>query len=465
MPFPANFTWGAAASAYQIEGAARTDGRGASIWDDWSRVPGNVWNDQTGDTACDHYHHMGDDVRLMKALGLRAYRFSVSWPRVMPEGRGAINQRGLDFYSRLVDALLAADITPYPTLFHWDLPSALHRRGGWLNRSMADWFADYTRVVVDRLSDRVTHWMTLNEPQVFIKFGYGDAINAPGFKLPLSEQLLAVHHALLAHGTGVQAIRSHTKRPAKVGWAPVCVVKYPATASPADIAAARAATHATAQRDLWNNSWYNDPVFLGKYPAHLLTLYGADVPAFDDADLSTIRQPLDFLGVNIYEGQPVRAANNPQGWENAPRAVGHPLTAFRWPVEPESLYWGPRFMHERYNVPIYITENGLSSMDWPSMDGKVHDPQRIDFTRRYLLALRRACDDGVDIAGYFHWSLLDNFEWAAGYRERFGLVYVDYATQQRTPKDSSAWYRRVIESKGAHLDSDPFGQGFPGTSL
>lgn len=456
MPFPANFTWGAAASSFQIEGAATTDGRGPSIWDDFCKVPGNVWSNQHAEVACDHYNRMESDVRLMQSMGLRAYRFSIAWPRVIPRGRGDVNAKGLDFYSRLVDRLLAANITPFATLFHWDLPSALHRRGGWLNQGIADWFADYTAVMVDKLSDRVTNWMTLNEPQVFIKFGYGDGVNAPGFKLPLSEQLLATHHALLAHGRSVQVIRARTKQPAKVGWAPVCVVKYPATTSDADVAAARAATLGSAQRDLWNNSWFNDPVFLGEYPAHLLSLYGNDVPQFDSADMKTIRQPMDFLGVNIYEGQPVRASTNAQGWKPGERAVGHALTAFRWPVEPESLHWGPRFMHERYKVPIYITENGLSSMDWPSMDGKVHDPQRIDFTRRYLLALRRASEAGVDIAGYFHWSLMDNFEWAAGYRERFGLVYVDYPTQQRIPKDSALWYKRVIETNGAALDADPF---------
>ena len=456
MSFPKDFTWGAAASAYQIEGAASVEGRGPSIWDDFCRVPGNVWSNQTGDVACDHYHRMESDVLLMKQLGLRAYRFSISWPRVLPSGRGDINPKGLDFYSRLVDALLAANITPYPTLFHWDLPTALHRRGGWLNRASAEWFAEYTGVVVDRLSDRVRHWMTLNEPQVFIKYGYGDGINAPGFRLHLSEQILAAHHALLAHGMAVQTIRARSKQPAQIGWAPACVVKYPATNSPQDIAAARTATLGSAQRDLWNNSWFNDPVFRGEYPAHLLEMYGPDVPAFDAADMKTIHQPLDFLGVNIYEGQPVRAASNAAGWEPVERPVGHALTAFRWPVEPESLYWGPRFMHERYGLPVYITENGLSSMDWPSMDGKVHDPQRIDFTRRYLLALRRACADGVDLRGYFHWSFMDNFEWAAGFRERFGLVYVDYTTQRRIPKDSALWFKGVIESNGASLDADPF---------
>jgi len=445
MPFRDDFVWGVAASAYQIEGAATTDGRGPSIWDTFCQQPGAVWNGQSGDTACDHYHRYRDDVGLIKQIGARAYRLSVSWPRVMPQGRGAVNQKGLDFYSRLVDALLAAEITPYATLFHWDSPQALYDAGGWLNRESAAWFADYTAVVVDRLSDRVSNWMTMNEPQVFIKYGHGDGINAPGLKLPLAQQLLAGHHALLAHGLAVQVLRARSKQPARVGFAPVCVVKYPS--APRDIDAARAATVGVTQPDLWNNSWWNDPVLKGKYPADGLALYGAAVPATQKGDLATIHQPLDFLGLNIYEGQPVHAG--PGGVAVAtPRPVGHPLTAFRWPVEPESLYWGPRFMHERYGLPIYITENGLSNIDWVSLDGKVHDPQRIDFTQRYLRALRRASEDGVDVRGYFHWSLMDNFEWAAGYKERFGLIHVDFETQKRTLKDSAHWYRGVIESNG-----------------
>jgi beta-glucosidase len=450
MGFPDGFVWGVAASSYQIEGAALKDGRGPSIWDTFCRVPGAVWNGQTGDTACDHYHRYREDVGIIKQLGAQAYRLSVSWPRVLPEGTGRINAAGLGFYSRLVDELLAAGVTPYVTLFHWDYPQALYERGGWLNRESADWFAEYVGVVVDRLSDRVSHWMTLNEPQVFLKYGHGDGVNAPGLKLPLADQLLATHHALLAHGRAVQAIRAGTKRPALIGWAPVCVVKYPKTS--ADIESARRATCGVTERHLWNNSWFNDPVFKGQYPAEGLKTYGADAPAVPDDDMETIRQPLDFLGLNIYEGQPVRTGADGSAVA-CERAVGHALTAFRWAVEPESLYWGPRFMHERYGLPIYITENGLSNVDWVSLDGKVHDPQRIDFTQRYLRALRRASDDGVDIRGYFHWSLMDNFEWAAGYKERFGLVYVDFETQERILKDSAHWYRRVIGSNGATLDA------------
>lgn len=452
MGFPGGFVWGAATSAYQIEGAASIDGRGRSIWDDFCRVKGAVWSDQSGEIACDHYHRVAEDVALMQRIGLKAYRFSVAWPRVLPEGRGAINRKGLDFYSRLVDELLRAGITPYATLFHWDYPSTLLRRGGWLNRQSAEWFADYVRAVVESLSDRVRHWMTLNEPQVFLKFGHGDGINAPGLRLSLAEQLLAAHHVLLAHGHGVQAIRAHARAPALVGWAPVCVVRYPATRGAADVEAARRATLGSAQRDLWNNSWFNDPVFRGEYPAELRALYGDDAPNVEPGDMEQVRQPLDFLGLNIYEGQPVQAGQDGRAVA-VERPPGHALTAFRWPVEPQSLYWGPRFMHERYRLPILITENGVSNVDWISLDGLVHDPQRIDFTRRYLLALRRACEDGVDVRGYFHWSFMDNFEWAAGLRERFGLVFVDYPTQSRVLKDSAHWYRGVIESNGASLDS------------
>ncbi|CAG0958345.1 beta-glucosidase [Phycisphaerales bacterium] len=455
MGFPDGFVWGVAASAYQIEGAAREDGRADSVWDVFCRKPGAVWSGQSGEAACDHYHRYREDVGIIRDIGARAYRLSVSWPRILPQGRGQPNSAGLDFYDRLTDSLLAAGIAPWVTLFHWDYPQALFQRGGWLNRRSADWFAEYADAVVDRLSDRVTNWMTINEPQVFLKFGHADGINAPGLTLSLAEQLQAAHHVLLAHGRAVQAIRARTRSPARVGWAPVCVVKYPTTGEPRDIEAARRATCGVTTRDLWNNTWFNDPVFKGEYPREGLEAFAGAVPDFPSDDFATIRQPMDFLGINIYEGQPVRA--DAQGRAAAmDRPIGHPLTAFRWPVEPQSLYWGPRFMHERYGSPIYITENGLSNVDWVSLDGKVHDPQRIDFTRRYLLALRRACDDGTDIRGYFHWSLLDNFEWSAGFKERFGLVHVDYATQKRTPKDSARWYRGVIESNGAALDLDPF---------
>jgi beta-glucosidase len=452
MPFPHSFTWGAATSAYQIEGGATQGGRGRSVWDSFCRTPGAVHLDQNGDTACDHYNRWRDDVDLMSGMGLRAYRFSISWARVFPEGTGALNAPGLDFYDRLVDGLLAANIRPFATLFHWDYPEALYLRGGWLNRDSVGWFADYAATVVDRLSDRVRDWMTLNEPQCFLKFGHGDGRNAPGLRLPLPEQLLAGHHVLMAHGAGVRAIRAHARSESSVGWAPVAIVKMPATVaeSAAEVEAARRAMFSVTKPDLWNNTWFADPIVLGRYPEDGLALYGSAAPAIRAGDMELIQQPLDFFGVNIYEGERVR-----QDASGAilpvSRVPGHPTTAFGWPVEPDSLYWGPRFIHERYRLPVYVTENGYSGTDWVSLDGKVHDPQRIDFTRRYLMALRRAIEDGADVRGYFHWSLLDNFEWSEGYKQRFGLVHVDFGTLERTPKDSAEWYAQVIRTNGAGL--------------
>jgi beta-glucosidase len=449
MAFRDDFVWGVAASSYQIEGGTPDDGRGESIWDEFCRVPGAVFDGHSGAVACDHYRRWPDDLALISAIGARAYRLSISWPRVMPDGTGRVNPAGIDFYSRLVDGLLERDIQPWVTLFHWDLPAALQRRGGWLNRDIARWFEDYSAVVVDALSDRVSRWMTLNEPQVFIKFGHADGTNAPGLKLPLADQLLATHHCLLAHGRSVRAIRDRAKTTPAVGWAVVCVVRMPH--APADLDAARAATLGIHEPHLWNNSWYSDAVLRGRYPDDGLRVYGSAAPTPHPGDMELMSPPLDFIGLNIYEGQHVRA--NPDGGTPlpAPRAPGYPRTAFGWPIEPDSLYWGPRFMHERYRLPVYITENGLSNLDWVALDGGVHDPNRIDFTARYLRALRRAAADAVDVRGYFHWSLMDNFEWAAGYRERFGLIHVDYATQKRTLKDSAHWFRTVIESNGSAL--------------
>ncbi|MBS0191680.1 MAG: GH1 family beta-glucosidase [Phycisphaerales bacterium] len=467
MSFPANFTWGAASSAYQIEGAWNTDGRGPSIWDTYCHAvpteggPGfnpvrqNVYQGHTGDTACDHYNRYKEDVAIMKSIGLKAYRFSIAWTRIFPEGAGALNTKGLDFYDRLVNELLASGITPFATLFHWDYPEALFRKGGWLNRESVKWFADYTQAVADRLGDRVTNWMTLNEPQVFLQFGHADAHNAPGLRLPTRELLVACHHALMSHGTGVQVLRARCKGPQSIGFAPVCVTRYPATDSTHDQQAAIEAMGSITERNLWNNTWYADAIVRGHYPQDGLQIFGADAPKPLPGDMELISQKIDFIGVNIYEGTPVRRGENgkPAVVERHPT---HPTTAFRWPVEPKSLHWGPRYTAERYKLPVYITENGMSGIDWVSMDGKVHDPQRIDFTRRYLLELREAIRAGSDIRGYFHWSILDNFEWSQGYKERFGLVHVDYATQKRTPKDSAAWYQKVIASNGKHLDTDPF---------
>lgn len=456
MEFPENFAWGVAAAAYQIEGAAEADGKGASVWDMFCKQPGKVLDGHSGDVACDHYRRYREDVAMMKNLGVRNYRFSISWPRVMPEGTGAVNQAGLDFYDRLVDELLAAGIRPWATLFHWDFPHALFCRGGWLNRDSADWFADYTRVMVDRLSDRVENWMTLNEPQCFIGFGHATGTNAPGLKLGTAECLRAGHHVLLAHGKAVQVLRSHAVKPATIGWAPVGVVSLPQ--DPArDVDAARRAMFSVRGGDsqsmgmppnIWSNTWWGDPVVFGNYPEDGIVAAGAAMPEILPGDMETISQPIDFYGANIYSGTLYKAGVNGEP-ERVPHASSTPLSAFKWAIIPESLRWGPRFLHERYKLPVIVTENGISLSDWVALDGKVHDPQRIDFLTRYLGELRRAIADGADVRGYFHWSIMDNFEWAEGYKQRFGLVHVDYGTQVRTPKDSAWWYRDFTASNGS----------------
>jgi len=451
MSFPPGFVWGAATASYQIEGAAAIDGRGPSVWDMLARKPGAIWQGHDGSVADDHYHRFKEDVGLMRELGLKGYRFSVAWPRVLPEGVGRVNEKGLEFYDQLVDELLAANIEPWLTVFHWDYPLALYHRGGWLNPDSPKWFADYTAVLVDRLSDRVTNWFTINEPQVFIGAGHQDGRHAPGDKLAFGEVTLAAHHVLLAHGLAAQTIRARAKKAPKVGIAPVAGNSIPASNSPQDIEAARKHAFSVKTRDMWQNTWWWDPLFFGKYPEDGLELFGADAPKASDADMKTICQPMDFLGVNIYYGSSIQASEDAPGWKVLPFEVGHPQTAFRWFVTPEALYWTPRFFFERYHSPIIVTENGLSNQDWIALDGKVHDPQRIDFLQRYLREMGRAIDDGTDVQGYFQWSLLDNFEWAEGYKERFGLVYVDYRDQTRIPKDSFYWYKQVIASNGGIL--------------
>jgi beta-glucosidase len=448
--FPKHFVWGAAASSYQIEGAAYKDGKGLSVWDAFCHRPGAIRGDQTGDVSCDHYHRFREDVALMKTIGLQAYRFSICWPRVLPKGTGEFNPKGLAFYDQLVDELLQAGIQPYVTLFHWDYPQALYNRGGWLNPSSPDWFAEYASLMARTLGDRVKFWITHNEPQVFIGMGHQDGYLAPGLKLSWRDVLLAGHNALLAHGKAVQALRTYCQGSVKIGMAPVGNVKFPAGNSAVDIDTVRQAMFAVNRQDFWNNSWFSDPVFFKHYPEDGVALYGNDMPVIGPDDFETIGQPLDFYGANIYAGEGVCA-----GAGNCPEAavlpVGHAITTNQWFVTPESLYWGPRFLYERYGKPIYIMENGLANMDWVHQDGKVHDPQRIDFLARYLTALHRAIADGVDVLGYFHWSVMDNFEWAEGYRQRFGLIFVDYATQKRILKDSALWYRDVIATNCGNL--------------
>jgi beta-glucosidase len=447
-----DFTWGAATASYQIEGAVREDGRGLSVWDMLCRKPGAISNGDTGDVACDHYHLWRQDVALMKQLGLRGYRLSIAWPRVLPDGIGRVNDKGLAFYDRLVDELLAADIAPWITLFHWDYPYELFCRGGWLNRDSIDWFAEYTQVVVERLSDRVSHWMTMNEPQMFLALGHVAGVHAPGMKYADAEMLRACHHAYCAHGKAVQAIRAYTKQPAQVGFAPAVFVKIPPGKTEADIELARTAMFSVTNRGHFNNAFYMDPVLFGQYPADHLEQFRDTPPPIQDGDMELMAQPLDFLGANIYGGVTVTPRPGDTGdYPERPEAQGHPMTMMGWHVVPESLYWGPRFLAERYKLPVVITENGMAGHDWVGADGCVHDPYRIEFTRQYLQALKRAVADGVDVRGYFHWSLLDNFEWAEGYKRRFGLVHVDYATRKRTPKDSAAWYAEVIRTNGTTL--------------
>jgi beta-glucosidase len=369
---------------------------------------------------------------------------------VLPAGIGAVHEPGLAFYERLVDELLAAGIEPWATLYHWDLPEALQQRGGWQNREIAHWFADFSRSVASRLSDRVCRWITLNEPQIFIGLGLGQGVHAPGLKLSIRDQLLCAHHALLAQGRAAQQIRAVMKRPGRVGWAPAVRVNYPATDAPADVAAARDATMAVLKPDMWNTTWFADPIHFGNYPEDGLRTFGDDAPPVLSADMEVIRQPVDFLGVNIYSGTPT-SADALGDAVVLEHVAGCARSALNWPVAPASLRWGPRFLWERYRSPIVVTENGMSNLDWIDLEGRIRDPQRIDFTRRYLLELERAIADGTDVRGYFHWSFMDNFEWAEGYKDRFGLVYVDYATQRRTLKDSAHWYRRIIETNGASL--------------
>ncbi len=447
MSFKENFVWGAATAAYQIEGAAYTDGRGLSVWDIFCKQPGRVFEGHSGDVACDHYNRYKEDIKLMAELGIKNYRLSISWPRILPNGTGEINNKGIDFYSDLIDELLTNGITPYVTLFHWDYPYELFKKDGWLNPDSPKWFADYTKIVSEKLGDRVKNFFTFNEPQCFIGLGYVQTEHAPGIKFPLKDTLQMAHNVLLAHGLSVQVLRKYVKD-CKVGYAPNGVFFYPATDKPEDIEAARKACFdIPTENKLFSVSWWSDPIIFGKYPEKLVEACGSDMPEIGQGDMKQISQPLDFYGQNIYNATPVVSDGN-GGYKVCIDVIGHGKTAIGWPITPECLYWAPKFIYERYKLPIYITENGLSCHDIISLDGKVHDPNRVDFLNRYLLNLKKAASEGIDIHGYFQWSLMDNFEWAKGYDDRFGLIYVDYNTLERLPKDSAYWYRDVIKSNG-----------------
>lgn len=455
MPFPTNFVWGAATAAYQIEGAWADDGKGPSVWDAFTHEPGRTFEGQNGDVACDHYHRWREDVALMRRLGLGGYRFSLSWSRLFPAGTGQANEKGFDFYDRLIDALLETGVVPWVTLYHWDLPLALQRRGGFLNREITDWFADYATAVARRYGDRVGHWITFNEPPVIVGFGHLLGQNAPGLKLSVTECLLAAHHLLLAHGRGVQALRAGARRPLKISIAQTSRERIPVDESPANIAAARNDYFSCRQRNFWDLAWWADPVVFGRYPEEGLRAFASELPPITDADMALIGQPIDFLAYNCYSGWPVRARPDgsaepvPGGW-----GLGNPRGTMPWlHVAPAAAYWAARFQTERYKLPLVFSENGFNPTDFVHLDQAVHDPQRIDFIARYLHSIGRAIDEGIPVQGYFYWSLIDNFEWSDGFKERFGLVHVDYSTQKRTPKDSFFWYRDLIRSNGAPRSS------------
>lgn len=440
MGFSKDFTWGAATASFQIEGGY--DERGENIWDMFCRRNGAVAFSHDGKTACDHYSRFKEDVKIMKEIGIKAYRFSVSWARIMPEGLGKINQKGVDFYNALLDELIKNDITPYMTLFHWDYPLALHRKGGWLNPESPQWFAEYTKTLMELFSDRTSRFITLNETLCFIGLGYGTGVHAPGLKLSEEEVLLAGLNALKAHGAAVRTIREYAKTPPVIGYSPVGEVKIPASCSEGDIKAAYNEMFRAYDPHYWGNAMWVDPVILGKFDDEITGVFEKYNIAPTDEDMRLISEPIDFLGLNIYVGSKI---------PYTPPKVGFDQTAIGWEMSPEALYWGPKFYYERYKKPIYITENGMANIDMIDADGKVRDPQRIEFLRRYITCLRRAANEGVRVDGYFHWSLMDNFEWAEGYQKRFGLVYIDYPTQKRILKDSALWYRDMIASNGENL--------------
>jgi beta-glucosidase len=440
--FPPSFVWGAATASYQIEGAVTEGGRGASIWDTFVHTPGRIKNGDTGDVACDHYHRYAEDIALMADLGLDAYRFSVSWPRIQPDGKGAPNPDGVAFYDRLVDALLERGIAPHVTLYHWDLPQSLEDDGGWLVRDTAERFAEYAGHVHAALGDRVARWITLNEPFVATAYGYALGSHAPGRTL-LGAAFPTAHHQLLGHGLAVRALRAAGLGAAEIGVTQNMAPTWPASADDAGDRAAAANLEAV------QNHTYCDPILLGRYPDGLDALYpGADLAVIKDGDLAAIAAPIDFLGVNYYAPNQVRApgADNPLGFELVPfEGVEH--TGFDLPVLPQAFTELLLGLRERYGAalpPIYITENGAAFDDQPDAEGRVADDRRVAYLDSHLRAVHEAMAAGVDVRGYFCWSLLDNFEWAEGYSQRFGLVRVDFETQRRTPKASYAWFRDVI---------------------
>jgi len=437
LSFPDQFVWGAATAAYQIEGAVNEEGRGSSIWDTFSHIPGNTVNGDTGDVACDHYHRWEDDIKIMGELGLNAYRFSIAWPRILPNGRGEVNEAGLAFYDRLVDGLLAAGIEPWVTLYHWDLPQALEDNGGWANRATIEAFTEHVDIVTRRLGDRVKNWITINEPWVVAIIGYLWGDMAPGRK-DLKEALAVAHSLLLAHGEAVDVVRRNVPD-ARVGITLNLASVYPNTESDADAEAAR---HFDGQL----NRWFLDPVFRGHYPEDMLGVYADSLPTIEDSDFAVISRKTDFLGINNYSPFYVTAdPGSPVGYGMADREGEH--TAVGWLVEPRALESLLVRVSDDYRPKsIYITENGAAFDGDAVVEGRVQDPRRLAYLHDHLMAARRAIDSETPLEGYFAWSLLDNYEWSQGYAKRFGITYVNYETQERTIKDSGRWYAQVCRA-------------------
>lgn len=440
MGFSKDFVWGAATASYQIEGAWNEDGKGPNIWDDFSHTPGKIIDGSTGDVACDHYHLYKDDVKMMKEMGLKAYRFSISWSRILPDGIGKVNQKGIDFYSNLIDELLKNNIVPYITIFHWDLPSALYLKGGWLNPESADWFEYYTQVIAENFGGRVKNFITFNEPSVFLGCGYMIGEHAPGYKVNAKDLLLPGCNVLRCHGRAVKVLKEKVPD-CNVGITLATQPKIPVAEKNEQEAFDSYFTCGLGDF-IWSMEFWMSPITFGKFPQQLLKEAENLFPEISDEEMKLINQKIDFLGINIYEAKYAG---------DYVRTPGTAHTEIGWDVYPDALKWGVKLNSKRYGLPIYITENGMSAHDWVSLDGKVHDPNRIDFLHRYIKGLREAADDGCDVRGYFHWSLMDNFEWAKGYNPRFGLVYVDYKTQERILKDSAYWYKSVIEANGENL--------------
>ena len=444
IEFPSGFLWGSATSAYQIEGSPLADGAGPSIWHRFCHTPNRVRDGDTGDVACDHYRRYREDIALMRELGLNAYRFSIGWGRVLPRGRGAINAAGLDFYERLTDTLLENGIEPMATLFHWDLPAALDDRGGWLNPDVAHWFADYAAAVFRRLDGKIKLWSTLNEPWVVADGGYLHGVLAPGHRNRF-EAPLATHHLLRAHGAAVQAYRAEGRH--RIGVVVNLEPKHPASQDAADLAA-------VARADAYMNRQYLDPLLLGRYPDEMGDIFREAWPNWPAQDLALIRQPIDFVGINYYTRSVTRFDRDAWPLEAAAlRQEPATHTETDWEVYPQGLTEVLLRVSERYgHPPLYITENGAAFPDPPSAaQGRIADPQRVDYLERHIRAAHAAIEAGVDLRGYFVWSLLDNFEWAHGYSKRFGIVHVDYATQQRTLKDSARRYAEIVASRGGVL--------------